>query len=174
MAPRLEKAGLAELAVAAVVVGLGVGLRLILRYQPKPLVDATRKVFGRVLNPILLSISDRFGFGTGIQVLHHVGRRTGREYRTPLCVVPTQEGYVVPAAFGPEVDWLANLRATPQAKLTYKGVTYRVTAEVIGRSEAFRLAGGSPGCRCWDEFRIQDYAILRPDGDRVAPTEKPQ
>ena len=153
--------------MVAAVGGFSVALYLILRYQPKPLVSAARQVFGRALNPIVIAISDRFDLETGQQALHHVGRRTGREYRTPLCVVPTPEGYIVPAAFGPEVDWLANLRATPQAKLTYQRITHPVTAVVIDRDEAFRLAGGSAGCPCWDQFRIQEFALLRPSGKRI-------
>ena len=165
MTSRTKRATLALTTMAAAVGGFSVALYLILRYQPKPFVRAVRTIFGRVLNPIVISISDRFELETGQQALHHIGRRTGREYRTPLCVVPTPEGYIVPAAFGPDVDWLANLRTTPQAQLTYKRTTYPVIAEVIDRKEAYRLAGGSAGCPCWDQFRIQDFAILRPDGN---------
>jgi len=161
MTGRVRTAGVAALAVAALAIGFAVGLRLILRHQPKPLVDATRKLFGRVFNPIVLCISDRFG--ADWEILHHVGRRTGREYRTPLCAAPTSEGYIIPAAFGPKADWLANLRAIPQTKLTYGRTTFPVVAEVIDRQEAMRLAGGSPGCPCWDEFRVQEFAILRPN-----------
>lgn len=156
--------------IAAAISAPSIALYLILRYQPKPLLKPTRKLFGRVLNPFLIWISDRFDLETGQQALHHIGRRTGRQYRTPLCVASTPEGYIVPAAFGPDVDWLANLRATPQAELTYDRITYPVTAEVIDRDEAFRLAGGSAGCPCWDQFRIQDFAILRP---RRAPESAP-
>lgn len=166
----VKTVALAASAVAALVVAVVVGLRLILRYQPRPLVDAARRLFGRVLNPLLLALSDRFDVEAGRQVLHHVGRKTGREYRTPLCVVPTAEGFVVPAAFGPDVDWLANLRANPRAKLTYAQVSHPVTAEVIDRDEAVRLAGGSSGCRCWDEFRVRQFAILRPEG-LTGPTD---
>ena len=167
MTGRVKTAGVAAFAVATLAFGLAAGFRLILRHQPKPLVDATRKLFGRVLNPIVLRISDQFE--ADWEILHHVGRRTGREYRTPLCAAPTSEGYIVPAAFGPDVDWLANLRATPQAKLTYGRNTFPVVAEVIDRQEAMRLAGGAPGCPCWDEFRTQDFAILRPNTAQ-APT----
>lgn len=167
MAARFKTAGVVALVIAVLALVLATSLRLILRYQPKPLVDATRTVFGRVLNPIVLWLSDRVD--TEWQILHHVGRRTGREYRAPLCAAPTSEGYIVPAACGPDVDWLANLRATPQAKLTYGRVTFPVVAEVIDRQEALRLAGGSPGCPCWDQFRIQEFAVLRPDTDRSIP-----
>lgn len=110
--------------------------------------------------PALLWLSDRFHLDQS--VVFHVGRKSGREYATPLCVSPVPGGFVVPAAFSPDVDWLANLRATPEARLVHEGVTYSVQAEVIDANEALRAAGGSPGCTCWQELRVQDYALLRP------------
>ena len=68
----------------------------------------------------------------------------------------------MPAAFGPEVDWLRNLRATPRARFAHQGIVREVDATIIDRSEAYRLAGGTAGCPCWDSFRIQAYALLRP------------
>jgi deazaflavin-dependent oxidoreductase (nitroreductase family) len=136
------------------------GFTFILRSQPKRTLGLVRKLFGRVLNPLLLWLSDRFRLDQS--VVFHVGRRSGREYATPLCVSPVPDGFIVPAAFGPDVDWLANLRATPEARLVHEGVTYSVQAEVMNADEALRAAGGSPGCTCWQEFRVQDYALLRP------------
>jgi deazaflavin-dependent oxidoreductase (nitroreductase family) len=147
------------------------GFTFILRSQPKRTLGLVRKLFGRVLNPLLLWLSDRFHLDQS--VVFHVGRKSGREYATPLCVSPVPCGFVVPAAFGPDVDWLANLRATPEARLVHEGVTYSVQAEVIDADEALRAAGGSPGCLCWQEFRVQDYALLRPIATEPAHSSAP-
>jgi deazaflavin-dependent oxidoreductase (nitroreductase family) len=148
------------LSVVAAGLVLSGGLFVILRYQPRRALAAARKLFGRVLNPIFLRASERLGIDQS--VVYHVGRRSGREYVTPLCVVETPEGFIIPAAFGSEVDWLRNLRATPRARLHHEGVDWEVEAEVIGRDDAYRLAGGTAGCPCWDQFRIEAYAVLRP------------
>ena len=160
-------------AIGLVVLGLllGRGLGSILRHRPQYALNATRKIFGRGLNPVWLWLVNRFHLDQ--PVVYHVGRKSGREYATPLCVSPTPDGYIVPAAFGPGVDWLANLRATPRARLRYGGVTYPVTAEVIDSEEAVRLAGGHPGCPCWRQYRVQDFVLLRPDGTQSAHREKP-
>jgi hypothetical protein len=75
----------------------------------------------------------------------------------------------VPAAFGPDVDWIKNLRATPLARFAHNGIVWDVDATIIGRDEAFRLAGGTAGCACWESFRIDTYALLRPLGADAAP-----
>lgn len=147
------------------------GFTYILRSKPKRTLGLVRKLFGRVLNPLLLWLADRFHLDQS--VVFHVGRRSGREYATPLCVSPIRDGFIVPAAFGPEADWLANLRATPEARLVHEGVTYSVQAEVIDADEALRAAGGSPGCLCWQEFRVQDYALLRPIATEPAHSSAP-
>jgi deazaflavin-dependent oxidoreductase (nitroreductase family) len=154
---RLSGVVIAVIAAGSMLSG---ALYVILRYQPPRAVAAARKLFGHVLNPVFLRTSERLGVGQS--VVYHVGRRSGREYVTPLCVVETSEGFIVPAAFGPEVDWLRNLRATPRARLHHEGVDWEVEAEVIGRDDAYRMAGGTAGCPCWDQFRIEAYAVLRP------------
>jgi deazaflavin-dependent oxidoreductase (nitroreductase family) len=106
-------------------------------------------------------------FGSESQPLvYHRGRTSGKEYVTPLCMVSTPEGFIVPAAFGPDVDWLANLRATPESKVVYEGVTRHTVAEVIGRDEAIAYAGGTPGCPCWTNFQVEDLVLLRPIAQR--------
>lgn len=149
---------LVGLAIAGFVVSRG--FTLILRYQPKRILDATRLLFGRVLNPLVMWFSDRFGLHQSI--VFHIGRSSGREYATPLCASSTPDGVIVPVVFGPHVDWLRNLRETPEARLLHGGATYAVRARMIDPDEALRRAGGSPGCSCWDEFRVREFVLLQP------------
>jgi deazaflavin-dependent oxidoreductase (nitroreductase family) len=160
MASVLKKAGLGVLVLMGLLAILSTGMVLILRYQPKPLVNATRKVFGRVLNPVWMWLSHRFDLDTA--VVYHVGRKSGREYATPLCMVSTPEGFIVPAACGPDVDWLANLKANPESKVTYNRATHPTVAEAIDLEQAVHYAGGTPGCDCWTQFGVEELVLLRP------------
>ena len=52
--------------------------------------------------------------GKTLILLHHVGRRSGREFVTPLVAAPDEDGYIVCASLGgaPEdPEWVANLEA---------------------------------------------------------------
>jgi len=42
-------------------------------------------------------------------VIHHVGRRSGRPYRTPVVAFHAGAGFVVPMTYGRDVDWALNI-----------------------------------------------------------------
>jgi deazaflavin-dependent oxidoreductase (nitroreductase family) len=54
-------------------------------------------------------------------VLHHRGRRSGREYHTPLNAWSDDESVVVALTYGDRVDWLANARSAGGANITMRG-----------------------------------------------------
>jgi hypothetical protein len=60
-----------------------------------------------VLNSMTMFLVRRHWFGA---VLRHKGRRSGREYATPVTAEPTEGGFVKPLTYGQGVDWLKNIR----------------------------------------------------------------
>lgn len=86
-------------------------------------------------------------------VAHHVGRRSGRHYATPVVAEPTANGFVIPLPYGTDVDWLRNVLAAGHFTLERNGVSYDVgepmligwaDAQVLlspSRRFAFRLYG---------------------------------
>jgi deazaflavin-dependent oxidoreductase (nitroreductase family) len=44
-----------------------------------------------------------------LAVVQHVGRKSGRHYRTPVVALPTKGGFVIPMTYGRDVDWAQNL-----------------------------------------------------------------
>ncbi|BBY98756.1 nitroreductase family deazaflavin-dependent oxidoreductase [Mycolicibacterium fallax] len=59
-------------------------------------------------------------------ILEHVGRKSGKTYRTPLTVFSTDEGVAILLTYGPDRDWLKNLVADGGALMTRHGKTFRV------------------------------------------------
>lgn len=161
MSAVVKRIGIAVLAAAGFVAAVSAGLGLILRYKPEPLMKPARWFAARVLNPPVLWYTEHFDRKSQALVYHR-GRRTGKEYVTPLCMVSTPEGFIVPAAFGPDVDWLANLKATPESRVLYEGATQETVAEVIDLARAIDYAGGEPGCPCWTQFNVENLVLLRP------------
>ena len=157
----LKRTGAAVLVLTGLIAATSAGLGLILRYQPAPLMKPARWFAGRVLNPPVLWYTERFG-SKSQPLVYHRGRKSGKEYVTPLCMVSTPEGFIVPAAFGPKVDWLANLKATPESRVVYEGASHETIAEVIDLDQAIDYAGGEPGCPCWTQFRVENLILLRP------------
>ena len=80
-------------------------------------------------------------------ILEHVGRRSGRQYRTPLNVFPTdvdgEPGVAVLLTYGPERDWLKNLTAAGEGKLQRKGTTFGVSQpRTVTKAEAAQYVIG--------------------------------
>jgi deazaflavin-dependent oxidoreductase (nitroreductase family) len=62
----------------------------------------------------------------GYGVLEHVGRKSGAVYRTPLNLFAAPGGFVVPLAYGPDTDWLRNVRAAGRGRLVNRRRHYVV------------------------------------------------
>jgi deazaflavin-dependent oxidoreductase (nitroreductase family) len=75
----------------------------------------------RVFNPVELRRGVR-------PVLHHVGRVSGREYRTPLDAHPIDGGFVFVLVYGSGSDWVRNVLAAGHARVTTGGGEFELTA----------------------------------------------
>ncbi|MDP3891922.1 nitroreductase family deazaflavin-dependent oxidoreductase [Nocardioides sp.] len=71
-------------------------------------------------------------------VLTHVGRTSGRTYRTPLDAHPVVGGYVFVLVYGSGSDWVRNVLAAGGARLCVEGEEVELTApRLVGEEEAF-------------------------------------
>jgi deazaflavin-dependent oxidoreductase (nitroreductase family) len=57
----------------------------------------------------------------GFAVVHHVGRRSGRAYRTPVNLFPAPGGYLVALTYGPRTDWVRNVLAAGGCDIETRG-----------------------------------------------------
>ncbi len=82
---------------------------------------------GKVLNPWVLRVAGRI---PPFVVLHHVGRRSGKEFRTPLVAFaarPEQEIVaVLPLPWGSGTDWARNTMSAGTVRLTRGGSEFLV------------------------------------------------
>ncbi len=44
-----------------------------------------------------------------LAVVHHVGRKSGRAYRSPVAAFRSADGFVIPMTYGRDVDWARNI-----------------------------------------------------------------
>jgi deazaflavin-dependent oxidoreductase (nitroreductase family) len=121
-------------------------------HLPRFMARTNRAVTNRVMAPIV-------GRSASFGVIHHIGRRSGRGYSTPVRVLGRRDGRVmIPIGYGLESDWVRNVLVAQSFTLTQRGRDIRVTevkivpAEGTGvgralRPEAFlvgRRHGGQP------------------------------
>jgi deazaflavin-dependent oxidoreductase (nitroreductase family) len=81
------------------------------------------------------------GWAPTMGILEHVGRRSGKHYRTPLTVfsasVDGHDGVAILLSYGPDRDWLKNITAAGGGSIRRYGKTFRVTdPQVVTKSEA--------------------------------------
>ena len=92
----------------------------------------------RVTNRFLEPLARRFN---NFAVVNHVGRRSGRPYRTPVNYFETDEvGTVVVAlTYGPGADWVRNVQGRGGTVETVHGVGRIESAEIVDRLGAWPL-----------------------------------
>lgn len=72
----------------------------------------------QVTNPLARAITPWL---PSLGTLEHVGRKSGRRYRTPLLVFKTHDGYAIVVGYGQQTDWLKNVLAGGETVLRKRG-----------------------------------------------------
>ena len=67
----------------------------------------------------------------GFGILTHVGRKSGRVYRTPVNVFRAPQGFLIALTYGRESEWVRNVIAAGGCKLETRGAQYQPYAPII-------------------------------------------
>jgi deazaflavin-dependent oxidoreductase (nitroreductase family) len=77
-----------------------------------------------IFNPFILrSAGSRH---SPFAVVHHVGRKSGKPYTTPIIVQRVTGGLMAELTYGPKVDWYRNVVAAGGCHIQWKGQEYIV------------------------------------------------
>ena len=77
------------------------------------------------------------GFLPGYGIVEHVGRKSGRAYRTPVNVFKADGGFVFWLGYGLQTDWLRNVQAADGGVLLHRRKRYTLSApRVLSGPEA--------------------------------------
>ncbi|WP_006244558.1 nitroreductase family deazaflavin-dependent oxidoreductase [Mycolicibacterium tusciae] len=70
------------------------------------------------------------GWAPTMGILEHVGRKSGKQYRTPLTVfsadIDGQAGVAILLTYGPNRDWLKNITAAGGGRMKRYGKTFEL------------------------------------------------
>ena len=78
------------------------------------------QIAGRRLSPVALMV--------------HQGRRSGRQYRTPVMPLPLADGLLVSLPYGPHRDWVRNVLAAGGCRLCRGGREAELTRPTMLRA----------------------------------------
>ncbi|HET9779063.1 MAG TPA: nitroreductase/quinone reductase family protein [Propionibacteriaceae bacterium] len=75
----------------------------------------------KVANPVMRKIAGSFG---PFAIVRHRGRRTGRDYATPVLAFGTEDGLLVGVLYGTSSDWVRNVLAGDRAEVKWHGQSH--------------------------------------------------
>lgn len=102
---------------------------------PNPFQTAIRTSNKYLLNPLMLRLAGRRWWYAS--VIRHTGRRSGKQYSTPIVADRVGDYFIAPLPYGTGVDWVRNVLTAGQADIVSKGLTYHlVSPELIDSTQA--------------------------------------
>lgn len=94
----------------------------------------------RYVNPVVEPLA---GYVPLWSAVDHVGRRSGKEYRTPVTAFPTTDGVTVLLPYGADTDWVRNLQASGSGRVQIDGRSLLVEEpRVVPLGEALSVVKG--------------------------------
>jgi deazaflavin-dependent oxidoreductase (nitroreductase family) len=113
----------------------------------------------RVINPRVVRAVERRQSDFG--VIHHIGRRSGASYHTPVDVARTSEGVLICLPYGPETDWCRNVLAAQRCTLTVDGDELALTAPEVVLAPAVEQQLTPEKLRQWEREGIAHCLSLK-------------
>ena len=68
------------------------------------------------------------GWLPGFGILTHVGRKSGKVYRTPINVFRASNGFIIALTYSSQSEWVKNVLAAGGCELRTRGKTYHLSA----------------------------------------------
>jgi len=91
---------------------------------------AITRFVAAIVNPAISFLAGR-RFTPLFGVLVHQGRRSRREYRTPVVMLPYGGGLVIPMTFGDHANWYRNIVAAGACRVRWRGSERRLKSPVV-------------------------------------------
>jgi deazaflavin-dependent oxidoreductase (nitroreductase family) len=121
---------------------------------PKRLARFNRHVTNRVLGPVARYLP-------GFAVVTHVGRRSGRVYRTPVNLFRHQDRYVIALTYGSDSQWVRNVLAAGEVDVETRGRRLHLVApEVVHDGQ--RSLVPAPLRPALHLARVSEFILLQP------------
>jgi deazaflavin-dependent oxidoreductase (nitroreductase family) len=99
---------------------------------PRRLAKFNRVVTNRILGPPARVLP-------GFAIVLHVGRRSGRTYRTPVNLFRRGDGYVIALMYGADSQWVRNVLAAGAADIETRGRRLQLVGPEVVRDPARSL-----------------------------------
>ena len=136
--------GALAVGAAAAVIGIVIARRRAVHRPSEAVRGAPLRRFRgfvrRSWNPMVLRLGLAGGARSRWGLIEHVGRSSGRVYRTPISPRPIEGGYEMPLPYGTDVDWVRNVMASGQARIQFHDTIIELDQpEIVEAQDAMSL-----------------------------------
>ena len=91
-----------------------------------------RRFNRKVTNPLMMTFAGKRLYA----VVTHVGRRSKKQYQTPVLGQPSGADFFIPLPYGVDTDWCLNVLAAGGCRVRWQGQTYSlVSPHIVGQAE---------------------------------------
>ena len=97
---------------------------LLMRFRKRWLAKFNIRVTNRITGTFA-------GWLPGFGILTHVGRKSGKVYRTPINVFRVPSGFVIALTYSSQSEWVKNVLAAGGCELKTVGKSYRLSAPKV-------------------------------------------
>jgi deazaflavin-dependent oxidoreductase (nitroreductase family) len=116
-----------------------------------------RKFNRTIFNPMTKLFAGRFLYS----LVFHIGRRSGKDYSTPVVATKRDEFIFIPLPYGANTDWFLNVQAKGKCNVKIKGKLFSSTNPEIVDSTIALSAFPSTLRRAFERASINQYLRLR-------------
>ncbi len=78
------------------------------------------------------------GWLPGFGILTHVGRKSGKVYRTPVNVFRGSNGFIIALTYSSQSEWVKNVLAAGECGLKTRGKKYQLSSPKVVRDPSRR------------------------------------
>ncbi len=144
--------------VAATAAALGIAFLVGMRTKSPGVQRAVKRMNKNFWNPRAMETAGTPGAYASI--VHHVGRRSGTTYQTPVVPVKTDDGFVIALPYGPDADWVQNVLAAGKATITSEGETYEVERPSVESIDSLDVSFGESDDRAHRIFGVEECLLV--------------
>jgi deazaflavin-dependent oxidoreductase (nitroreductase family) len=116
-------------------------------------IDQKRRANKRFNNRLVMSIGRAGKPHSLFALVEHTGRKSGRQYITPVRLVQHGDFFIIPLTYGERADWYRNLLTAGQMTIHWQGIIYPV-----GQPERLEIS------RVARDFPLVSRLLFRLDG----------
>jgi deazaflavin-dependent oxidoreductase (nitroreductase family) len=108
-------------AVIAIIIAIAVSGILMMRFRKRWLAKINIAFTNRITSLFA-------GWLPGFGILMHVGRKSGRVYRTPINVFRASNGFIIALTYSSQSEWVKNVLAAGGRELKTRGKEYQLSS----------------------------------------------